>query len=172
MKNKSNIDNIILMIIFVILVGVLIYIVSTNKKENNKVVPETTKPYVYETVNDYSDFFTIENCVNKYLSYLSLNDKDSLKKILDQEYLNSINNNIDNLNNKYIGKNISIRLNGMYMHDNIYYVKGTVYEELKNKVNKLEDEYLFIKVDKDFKLFSITPIDKTKYNEVINEKQK
>ena len=58
------------------------------------------------------------------------------------------------------------------MHDNIYYVKGTVYEELKNKVNKLEDEYLFIKVDKDFKLFSITPIDKTKYNEVINEKQK
>ena len=82
------------MIIFVILVGVLIYIVSTNKKENNEVVPETTKPYVYETVNDYSDFFTIENCVNKYLSYLSLNDKDSLKKILDQEYLNSINNNI------------------------------------------------------------------------------
>ena len=35
---------------------------------------------------------------------------------------------------------------------------------------KLEDEYLIVKVDKDFKLFSITPIDKVKYNEGINEK--
>ena len=58
----------------------------------------------------------------------------------------------------------------MYNHDNIYYVKGTIYEELKNKVNKLEDEYLIVKVDKDFKLFSIIPIDKVKYSEGINEK--
>lgn len=167
MKNKNNI---ILIIIFVILVGVLIYIVSTGKKESNNIINETTKPYIYEKVNDYSYFFTIENCVNKYYNYLSLNDKDSLMKILDQEYLTSMNNVLENNNNKYIGKNISIRLNGMYNHDNIYYVKGTIYEELKNKVNKLEDEYLIVKVDKDFKLFSITPIDKVKYNEGINEK--
>lgn len=167
MKNKSNI---ILIIIFVILVGVLIYIISTDKKENNDVVSETTKPYIYTKVNNYSDFFTIESCVNKYYNYLSLNDKDSLSKLLDQEYLKSIDNNLDNLNNKYIDKNISIRLNGMYNYDNIYYVKGTIYEELKSKVNKLEDEYLIVKVNKDFKLFSITPIDKIKYNEGINEK--
>ncbi len=167
MKNKNNI---ILIIIFVILVGVLIYIVSTGKKESNNIINETTKPYIYEKVNDYSYFFTIENCVNKYYNYLSLNDKDSLMKILDQEYLTNMNNVLENNNNKYIGKNISIRLNGMYNHDNIYYVKGTIYEELKNKVNKLEDEYLIVKVDKDFKLFSITPIDKVKYNEGINEK--
>lgn len=167
MKNKNNI---ILIIIFVILVGVLIYIVSTGKKESNNIINETTKPYIYEKVNDYSYFFTIENCVNKYYNYLSLNDKDSLMKILDQEYLTSMNNVLENNNNKYIGKNISIRLNGMYNHNNIYYVKGTIYEELKNKVNKLEDEYLIVKVDKDFKLFSITPIDKVKYNEGINEK--
>ena len=168
-KNMKNKNNIILIIIFVILVGVLIYIVSTDKKENS-VVNESTKSYKYEVVNDYSDFFTIENCVNKYFNYLSLKDKDSLMKILDQEYLTSTNNVLENNNNKYIGKNISIRLNGMYKYDNIYYVKGTIYEELKNKVNKLEDEYLIVKVDKDFKLFSITPIDKVKYNEGINEK--
>lgn len=169
MKNKSNI---ILIIIFVILLGVLIYIVSDNNNDSNKVndVSTTTKPYIYATVNNYSDFFTIESCVNKYYNYLSLNDKDSLSKLLDQEYLKSIDNNLNNLNNKYIDKNISIRLNGMYNYDNIYYVKGTIYEELKSKVNKLEDEYLIVKVDKDFKLFSITPIDKIKYNEGINEK--
>ena len=90
-KNMKNKNNIILIIIFVILVGVLIYIVSTDKKENS-VVNESTKSYKYEVVNDYSDFFTIENCVNKYFNYLSLNDKDSLMKILDQEYLTSTNN--------------------------------------------------------------------------------
>ena len=118
-KNMKNKNNIILIIIFVILVGVLIYIVSTDKKENS-VVNESTKSYKYEVVNDYSDFFTIENCVNKYFNYLSLNDKDSLMKILDQEYLTSTNNVLENNNNKYIGKNISIRLNGMYKYDNIY----------------------------------------------------
>ena len=116
-KNMKNKNNIILIIIFVILVGVLIYIVSTDKKENS-VVNESTKSYKYEVVNDYSDFFTIENCVNKYFNYLSLNDKDSLMKILDQEYLSSTNNVLENNNNKYIGKNISIRLNGMYKYDN------------------------------------------------------
>ncbi len=168
-KNKSK-NNLILIIIFVILVGVLIYIISTSKKENNNVINETTKPYIYDKVNDYSEFFTIENCVNKYYNYLSLNDRDSLSKILDQEYLTNKDNILENNNNKYIGKNINIRLNGMYYHDNVYYVKGTIYEELKNKVNKLDDEYLIIKIDKDFKLFSITPIDKVKYNEGINEK--
>ena len=48
--------------------------------------------------------------------------------------------------------------------------KYNVENLFKNKVNKLEDEYLIVKVDKDFKLFSITPIDKVKYNEGINEK--
>ena len=98
-KNMKNKNNIILIIIFVILVGVLIYIVSTDKKENS-VVNESTKSYKYEVVNDYSDFFTIENCVNKYFNYLSLNDKDSLMKILDQEYLTSTNNVLENNNNK------------------------------------------------------------------------
>ena len=75
-KNMKNKNNIILIIIFVILVGVLIYIVSTDKKENS-VVNESTKSYKYEVVNDYSDFFTIENCVNKYFNYLLLNHEDS-----------------------------------------------------------------------------------------------
>ena len=126
-KNMKNKNNIILIIIFVILVGVLIYIVSTNKKENS-VENESNKSYKYEVVNDYSDFFTIENCVNKYFNYLSLNDKDSLMKILDQEYLTSTNNVLENNNNKYIGKNISIRLKGKFKYDKIYYVKGTKYE--------------------------------------------
>lgn len=169
-KDKSK-NNLILIIIFVILVGVLIYIVNTRKKEEN-IINDVVESYIYETVNDYSEFFTIESCTNKYYNYLSLNDRDSLSKILDEKYLTSINNNLDYLNNKYYGKNINIRLNEMYNHDNIYYVKGTIYEELKNKVNKLDEEYLIVKVDKDFKLFSITPIDKIKYNEGINEKQK
>ena len=58
----------------------------------------------------------------------------------------------------------------MYNYKNNYYLKGYVYEELKNGVNKLNEEYLLIKLSNDSKLFTITPINESTYNGVINGK--
>lgn len=159
MKNKNNI---ILISIAVVLVGILIYVINQNNKNNQ--IEETPKnTYKYNLVNDYSNFFTIETCANKYYNYLSLNDINSLNKIYDKNYQNTSNN--------YIGKNVNIRVNEMYVANNTYYLKGFIYEELKNGVNKLNEEYLIVKVDKDFKLFSILPITEKEYKEAINEKE-
>lgn len=159
MKNKMNV---ILIVLLAILIGILIYVISNNNKNivDNTVKEET---YKYDLVRDYSTFFTIEECANKYFNYLSLNDNSSLDKIYDKDYINR-----DNVNN-YVGKNVSIRVNEMYVSNNVYYIKGNIYEELKNKVNKLNEEYLIIKVDNEFKLFSVVPISIEEYKEAVNE---
>ena len=56
----------------------------------------------------------------------------------------------------------------MYNYKNKYYLKGVVYEELKNGVNKLDETYLLIKLSYDLKLFNVTPIDINSYYGVIN----
>lgn len=159
MKNKMNV---ILIVLLAILIGILIYVISNNNKNivDNTVKEET---YKYDLVRDYSTFFTIEECANKYFNYLSLNDKSSLDKIYDKDYINR--NNVNN----YIGKNVSMRVNEMYVSNNIYYLKGNIYEELKNRVNKLNEEYLIVKVDNEFKLFSIISISAEEYKEAVNE---
>lgn len=158
MKNKKNV---ILIILLAILIGILIYVISSNKniEDNNT----TIESYKYDLVRDYSTFFTIEGCANKYFNYLSLNDNTNLEKIYDKEYTSK------NIINNYVGKNISIRVNEMYVSNNTYFLKGNMYEELKNKVNKLNEEYLIIKVDKEFKLFSVIPISIEEYKEAVNE---
>ena len=158
MKNKKNI---ILLSIFVICIITLIVIINL-KNKNNNVVVENEKE-VYSLVKDYNDFYTIENCANKYYGYLGTNNLENINKLLDEEYKNN-----NQITNNYANKNISIKINEMYNYKNNYYLKGNVYEEIKNGVNKLNEEYLLIKLSSDSKLFTITPIDKSIYDGVIN----
>lgn len=158
MKNKKNI---ILLSIFVICIITLIIIINL-KSKNNNVVVENEKE-VYSLVKDYNDFYTIENCANKYYGYLGSNNLENINKLLDEEYKNN-----NQITNNYANKNISIKINEMYNYKNNYYLKGNVYEELKTGVNKLNEEYLLIKLSSDSKLFTITPIDKSIYDGVIN----
>ena len=153
--------NIMLIVVLIICLGILIFILNknNNKIDNNDIENKE----IYTLVNDYNDFFTIENCVNKYYSYLSTNDMDSVDKLLNEDYKS--NNQIVN---KYENKNVSIKVNEMYYFKNKYYLKAFVYEELKNGVNKLDEVYLLIKLSDDLKLFNVTPIDVNSYYGVIN----
>lgn len=160
MKNKYNV---ILLGVFTISLLILVIILNLNNKENNIKVDNVKE--TYSLVKDYNDFFTIENCANKYYGYLGSNNIDNLNKLLDEEYKNN-----NQSTNKYIDKNVSIKINEMYNYKNNYYLKGYVYEELKNGVNKLNEEYLLIKLSNDSKLFTVTPINESTYNGVINGK--
>lgn len=158
MKKKYNI---MLVVVLIICLGILILILNKNNNKINNNDIENKE--IYSLVNDYNDFFTIENCANKYYNYLSNNDMDSINKLLDKDYKK--NNQIIN---NYENKNISIKVNEMYNYKNKYYLKGFVYEELKNGVNKLDEAYLLIKLSDDLKLFNVTPIDINSYYGVIN----
>lgn len=160
MKNKYNM---ILLGVFIISLFVLVIILNLNNKDNNEKVDNIKE--TYSLVKDYNDFYTIENCVNKYYGYLGSNNLDNLNKLLDEEYKSN-----NQITNNYIDKNVSIKVNEMYNYKNNYYLKGYVYEELKNGVNKLNEEYLLIKLSSDSKLFTITPINESTYNGVINGK--
>ena len=160
MKNKYNV---ILLGVFIISLVILVIILNLNNKENN--IKEDNVKETYSLVKDYNDFYTIENCANKYYGYLGSNNLDNLNKLLDEEYKNN-----NQFTNNYIDKKVGIKINEMYNYKNNYYLKGYVYEELKNGVNKLNEEYLLIKLSNDSKLFTITPINESTYNGVINGK--
>lgn len=158
MKNKKNI---ILIVVFVLCLTILIVLINKKDKNNNAAFSNTK--VIYSIVKDYDDFYTIENCANKFYGYLGSNNVDSINKLLDEEYQKS-----SKFVNNYVDKNVSIKVNEMYNYKKNYYLKGYVYEELKSGVNKLNEEYLLIKLSSDSKLFTITPINKSIYDGVIN----
>lgn len=150
-------ENIILLIIFIILTILLIIIVNKNNQPNT--TPKETQEL--KLVIDYSKFYTIENCANKFYTNLSTNNTQNIKNLLDDNYK-------EEYQNKYQNKNISIKVNEMYYINNNYYLKGYIYEELINKINKLNEEYLLIKLNDNEKLFTVTPLTKQEYKEVTN----
>lgn len=154
MKKK---ENIILLIIFIILVILLIMIINNNKQPNTKVEEKNE----IKLVIDYNKFYTIENCANKFYSNLSSNNIQNINNLLDNSYN-------QNYINKYEDKNVYIKVNEMYYSENNYYLKGYIYEELINGIDKLNEEYLLIKLNDSEKLFSVIPLSKIEYEEVIN----
>ena len=155
-----NKKTIILGSVFTILVFILFFIVLKKEEKPNTVVIQKE----YNIVNDYSEFFTMVNCANKYYSYLSLGDIDNLSKLLDGR------SEDENRINLYKGKNISYNVKEMYYRNNRYYLKGIVNEELIKSIKELNEEYLIINVDSNKKLFNIEVIDKNIYEEAINGK--
>lgn len=171
MKKKDN--YILLIIIICILVSVL-GLLYLNKTESNNDDKEETKYYL---LNDYSRFFTINSCINKYVTSLQNNKYDNVLKLLDKNYVeennissDNVSNYVDNLdgNYNYITKKVFYtELSEKVIN---YYVKGyLVSDELDNISNDKIDKYYIVKFDLTNNLFSITPIDGNKYKEVSNE---
>lgn len=171
MKKKDN--YILLIIIICILVSVL-GLLYLNKTESNNDDKEETKYYL---LNDYSRFFTINSCINKYVTSLQNNKYDNVLKLLDKNYVeennissDNVSNYVDNLdgNYNYITKKVFYtELSEKVIN---YYVNGyLVSDELDNISNDKIDKYYIVKFDLTNNLFSITPIDGNKYKEVSNE---
>ena len=171
MKKKDN--YILLIIIICILVSVL-GLLYLNKMDSNNNDKEESKYYL---LNDYSRFFTINSCVNKYITSLQNNKYDNVLKLLDKEYIESnnissdnVSNYVDNLNGNY--NYITKKIYYTELNKNVinYYVKGyLVSDELDNISNDKIDKYYIVKFDLTNNLFSITPIESSKYKEASNE---
>lgn len=171
MKKKDN--YILLIIITCILVSVL-GLLYLNKTESNNYDKEETKYYL---LNDYSRFFTINSCINKYVTSLQNNKYDNVLKLLDKNYVeennissDNVSNYVDNLDGNY--NYITKRVFYTELSEKVinYYVKGyLVSDELDNISNDKIDKYYIVKFDLTNNLFSITPIDGNKYMEVSNE---
>ena len=77
-----------LLIILAVILLVLGIISIVKKSKNNDTNTETE--IKLETVKDYSTFFTVENCINKYINALSNSNGEDAFNLLTNEYKGDI----------------------------------------------------------------------------------
>ncbi len=166
-KHKDLIVIIIILSLIFISIIVLSNIDKESNKNNNDVLKEE---YILE--NDYSNFFSVNSCINKYYGYLNSRDTNSLLKILNSSYIE--NNNI-NSSNIYtvLGEYeniVTFTSKGMYKtkNTNKYYVYGYLTEDLIDEIGNKMDAYFEVDIDFNNNIFSLMPITQSMYNEVKN----
>lgn len=170
MKEKllSDKRNIFIIIFGIIAIVLVIYqLISNNDKKND-----------YEIVTSSSKFYTVSNCVDRYLNYLSSEDVDNLLILIDNSYKKKYNVNKNNFFDKVdkLDSIYSFVAKKMYqekINKNItkYYVKGYLLKEDLNVSNEKIDYYLVVLLDTKNSTYSIIPYDGEIFNkEDINEK--
>ena len=165
-NKKSNYPLLIIIsIILLSIIGIMYFEednnIAINKKESN-----------YSLLKDYSMFYTIDSCVNKYIDLLAKNSVDDILLLLDSNYINDNKITKDNVF-KYINKIdgvYSFKTKEIYNKDNenSYYVYGNLIKESINGLGEKIDYYVIINIDKKNRLFSVIPDDGSKFMEVSN----
>ena len=151
-----------LLIILCLILGSIVGLLYFNNTKDIKTVEEPN----YGLLKNYSKFFTINSCIYKYINVLSSDKPDELLELLDEDFKESNNINVDNVY-KYVEK-----LNGNYTFKSkkIYYEKGNnkvvkylVYGQLiednMDIIGEKRDLYLILKMDTVNQLFSVAPYD-------------
>lgn len=107
----------ILIIIFVLLL-ILTTLIYKHQTKSNTTKDETKTEYIL--LEDYSQFFTVNSCIYKYINFLQNENYTDLFKVLNKDFIN--NNNINENNIYNFLPNISNK-NYSYVSKKIYYTK-------------------------------------------------
>lgn len=162
MKDKSKLTAIILVIITIVVVVISFL---TKKDEENKVGD-------INIVTNYSNFYTVDSCLYRAITYMSSKDKESLYLLLSDNYKKENDITEENVIDIFgtIEENSTFITKKMYyqnINDNItkYYVYGIVQENYlfeEEAVKELEyiDKYFIVYLDTTNKTFSIEPYSK------------
>ena len=155
-KLSKNRNTIIIILFGVIAIIVVLMQIFGGKEDKNNIT----------IVTSTSKFYTVSNCVYRYITYLQAKDTDSLLLLLDNKYKK--NNKIDNNNIldkiSYLDGLYNFEARKMYeekLNDNItrYYVYGYLVEEKIDDIGSVSDYYVIVTLDTKNKIFSITPYD-------------
>lgn len=195
-KNK------ILIVIMVMLIIIIVAIMSLIKVlQKSIIIDEEEFEYTEEILNEQEIsrvknndlFYTIENCLQKYESYLNLNYEKqvdelnmpsiaalynisteeekakALMNLLDKEYIseNKINsqNILEILNNSFDEVNVkAIKINKL-IDDNAVVEAYTILAKIDNGTNA-SNKMFIIKIDNSNSAFCVTPIDDGKYKDI------
>lgn len=164
---------IILAVIIIILVIVSIFSNSKTNSNTNSNNNSETKTKL-QTVTDYSTFFTIENCINKYINAITNSKNEDLFNLLTTEYknLNSINKDnilekIEHLDGNYVFEayNEFIKVRGSNIKE--YYVYGLLKEDVLGGYDKGKDQYYQVIVENDSYTFTLRPYTIEEYRKVV-----
>lgn len=163
----------VLIIITVIICILLNVIKNTKGKENTNLqisntVSETENEELKE-VKSATEYFTVQSCVNKYLTYIEEKDISSILKILDVEYINNNNitennvlNNIGNISEVAIFEAKKMYVEKIDQNNNKYYITGILKKDSMDAENGLEiikDNFnIAVKLDFENMIFSVIPL--------------
>ena len=137
-----------------VLVVVLILVINKTTKLDN----DTTSKNV--VVNNPSNFFTIENCVNKFINVIYKKETDNIMTLLNDEYINDHGVNKENVYN-YIPKlngKTTFQAKKIYKDNTKYYVYGYLMEETIDSLNIMDNYYVIINISEK-NIFDISPYD-------------
>ena len=152
-----------LIIILIILIISLLVLVKYNHKDEKRKSNNTSEQI--KNVMDYSKFYMISNCVEKYINYIINKDSKNLMKIVNDSYLQEKNIDeknilslIDNIDKKYTFQARKM-LYKKGDSDETYYVYGFLIEDGLDGISEKKDFYTLVKVNDSFTKFSIIPYD-------------
>ena len=173
-------DKILVFILIIIIILLLVLIVKQlngNKKEtiideNIEVITEEQRNL--QPVKNYPAFFTVQLCVERYISYVINNDAESVLAVLDEGYIQKNNINKNNVFDKIdkIETEAEFHAEKMYCEEIDestvkYYVLGNLEEINENDMDALEivdtsllgDVNFEVSIDYDNMIFSIKPME-------------
>lgn len=153
--HKDNIKTFI--VIFIICAICLLLVIFLNKKTNYEKLTY---------VNEYSEFFSISNYINKYINYVSNKNTEATFSLLDKNYLEDKLINKENIFNiiKQYEKGVSVNITDIkyvnIKNNIIYYVHGNLIKNNYDEIIKLNDSFdVIFLFDKENNTYSIYPLD-------------
>ncbi len=155
MKRIKDNKNYILIGTITILIITLILVVNKTTKVNNG-----KTGYNYVVVNNPSNFFTIENCINKFINTIYSKDSSNILLLLNDDYINDYGINLENVYNYVpnLSGKTTFQAKKIYKENNKYYVYGYLMEETIDSLNITDDYYVIININDD-NIFDIIPYD-------------
>jgi len=162
MKDNSKVVALVLVVLTII---VLLITFISNKngqtlKENNKVI-----------VTNYSDFYTVNSCLYRTITYLSEKNKDALILLINDNYKKENKINKENVLELFSEVNLdSTFVSEKMYYESLtsslekYYVKGFIKENTISDDDILlkqdyESVYFIVYLDSSKNIFSIEPYD-------------
>ena len=116
MKDKSKLVAIILVIITILVVVLTNLLNKDGEQKENKI----------EIVTNYSNFYTVDSCLYRTITYIASRDNQSLLSVISDNYKKE--NNIDTNNVLNVFSEIE--------EDSIFISKKMYYEKINNNITK------------------------------------
>ena len=151
--NNKKIQSIIIIVVLVVVIFVFAIVERVNYQKTI-----VTKNKIHLTT-DYSNFFAVDEGVNKFVSYISNNKSNNVLNLLNKKFMEENNINESNVIEKIDicnvkNKLVSYKTKMMYeekINDNFYkyYVMGELFEETNIDTVKLGKCYYIVNVNYD-----------------------
>lgn len=169
-SKDTSLKQLLIILAAILLILGIISIVKKAKNNND----DSEKTSKLEVVSDYSTFFTVENCINKYINALSNHNGEDAFNLLTNEYKNLTSINQDNIDDKLV------YLDGNYIFEsqrefvkkvgsNIkeYYVYGLLKEDILGEYDAGKDAYYQVIIENDSYTFTLRPYTIEEYRKAI-----